>query len=162
MQLQTSTDYAIRILHYLHENKDEGLHTAMHIAETVGVTYPFFIKIANMLKQKGLLQSEQGRNGGYRLGKPAHEISIYDVYLCTEGELQINPCFKKESKTCTKEHKERCKLRRFLHSLQEDVLIASMSEMRISYLVHAVEDKMEKERANHFAAVSLEARSYAG
>ena len=54
MKIQVSTDYAVRILQHLHrhENKETPL-TAMSIAEAIRVPYPFFIKIANRLKQLG-------------------------------------------------------------------------------------------------------------
>ena len=48
MRIQISTEYAIRILHFL--NTQKGMHTAMDIADAIDVTYPFFIKIANRLK----------------------------------------------------------------------------------------------------------------
>jgi len=145
MQMQISTDYAIRILQYLHENGNgEELHTAMHIAQAIGITYPFFIKIANLLKQRGLICAVQGRNGGYRITGPAHEVSVYDVYLCMEGALQINRCFKSEDEPCTNGNKEDCKVRGFLSRLQNDVIIAEMSKKKIADLIHAGEGSAEK------------------
>ena len=88
MKIQIATDYAIRILQHLHKNEG-ALQTAMTIATATGVTYPFFIKIANQLKKHKLLNSVQGRNGGYALGMPAREISIYQVLLSIQGELNL-------------------------------------------------------------------------
>jgi len=89
MRLQPTTDYAIQILHHLHKYGDVP-HTASNLSKFTGLTYPIIIKIANQLKQKGLLKSIKGRHGGYRLGKPAHEISLYEVFLCMESELQTH------------------------------------------------------------------------
>jgi len=117
MKIQVSTDYAIRILQYLHKHRDVELHGSAGVAQEIGVTYPFFIKIVSQLRRHGLVVSTQGRNGGYALAKPAHEISLYDVYRCTAGELQINPCLAGEP--CTKgEHKD-CKLHHIFRDLQE-------------------------------------------
>ena len=148
MRIQVSTDYAIRILQYLHENKG-GLHTATYIAEDIGITYPFFIKIANTLKKKGFLHSVRGRNGGYRLSRSAHEISVYDVFLAIEGKLQINSCLNGANDPCTSGSEERCKFRSFLSHLQDNLIIAPMSEMRVSDLVHAGEDKVKHERPQY-------------
>jgi len=135
MRLQISTDHAIRILQYLHEQDkhSDDLHTAMDIANATGVTYPFFIKIANQLKKNGLLSSIQGRNGGYVLGKSAHEISLYDVFQAIEGELQIRPYldgiahrFKSNLETCT--------LHAFLSNMQEEI-IAKMASKSIADLM---------------------------
>jgi len=133
MQLQISTDYAIRILQYLHKHKDD-LPTAMTISQSIGITYPFFIKIANQLKQKGLLSAVQGRNGGYRLARPASQISIYDVFLSIEGHLQINRCLQKDQ-GCTRGEKEDCLMHGFFRSLQ-DKLVDEMSSKNIADFVH--------------------------
>ena len=87
MQLSASADYALRILHYIHVHK--GLVRGPNISEAVGITYPHFQKIAQQLKQHELLEAEQGRNGGYRLTRPAQEISIYDVLSVIQGEMFI-------------------------------------------------------------------------
>jgi len=91
MKIQLSTGYAIRILRYLHGNAQTGeVFTAQQIAEAVGMTYPFFIKIANQLKKAELIRSIQGRNGGYMIAKHGDKISIYDVFLAIEGRLNIH------------------------------------------------------------------------
>ena len=134
MQVQISTDYAIRILQYLHKHK-EDLPTAMTISQSIGITYPFFIKIANQLKQKGLLSAVQGRNGGYRLARPAHQISVYDVFLAIEGDLQINRCLQPEQQCSRGEGmRDECRLHKFFHGLQERI-IEDMTQKNISEFV---------------------------
>jgi len=130
MKIQISTEYAIRILHFL--NMHEGMHTAMSISSAIDVTYPFFIKIANQLKKSGFLHSVQGRNGGYVLGKCAHTISLYDVYLCMEGELQISHCTAKGA-LCTHGKMHDCKLYETWHILKSK-MIEEMSNQRIADL----------------------------
>ena len=131
MQIQISTDYAIRILQYLHKNAEE-LPTAMTISQSIGITYPFFIKIANQLKQKGLLSAVQGRNGGYHLSRPAQQVSVYDVFFAIEGDLRINRCMQ-EGQNCTRGPVEECRMHAFLKKLQE-TLISEMSTSNIADL----------------------------
>ena len=133
MQLQISTDYAVRILRYLHKHK-EDLPTAMTISQAIGITYPFFIKIANQLKQNGLLSAVQGRNGGYRLARSAEQITIYDVFLSIEGDLQINRCLNPDH-GCSKGEVHSCKFHSFLRSLQNK-LIDEMSGQSIADFAH--------------------------
>ncbi|MCL2567966.1 MAG: Rrf2 family transcriptional regulator [Oscillospiraceae bacterium] len=122
MKLQVATTHAIRVLQYLHENEDE-LHTATAIAKATGITYPFLIKLANQLKKKGLLRAVQGRNGGYALGQSANQISIYDVYMCIEGDLQIHFCGEQADD----------KVHEFLSVMQEG-LVTMMSNTAIADL----------------------------
>jgi len=130
----------------------------MHISRATGMTYPFFIKIAKLLRKKELVKTVQGRNGGHKLGRPAHEISFYDVFLAIEGEMQINRCFKPEDESCTNGRKEDCEVHKFLRHVQDNVLIKSMQEKMISELAHPVETESEKELIlqERIAALELE------
>ena len=134
MQFQVSTDYAIRIVQYLHIHRTQ-LPTAKTISQSIGVTYSFFLKIANQLKLHGLVDTVQGRNGGYMLAKPAAEISLYDIYFAIEGELQINRCLKGDQ-YCSRDAVGDCPVHDYLLVLQND-LIALLSSKYISDFVPA-------------------------
>jgi len=129
MRLQSSTDYAIKILQYLHTHQGD-LQKAEEIAASVGTTYPFVTQITHRLKKCGLLRTAQGRHGGYILGKPAHEISIYDVFRAMEGELQIRDYLQAgRSSGGPSDDKLEAFLQRF-----QDKIIAEMSSKSIADL----------------------------
>ena len=132
MRLQISTEYALRILQHLHSRRCHDLQTAMSIATSIGISYPFFNKISNQLKKADLIATVQGRNGGYTLGKSAHEISLYDVYSCVEGEISINRCLE-EGHRCTYKDKVNCKTRKALHALQSQMVV-EMSSISVAEL----------------------------
>jgi len=129
MKIQASTDYAIRIMLYLHQHKGE-LHTAMTIAEAIGITYPNFIRIADKLRKGGLVRTIQGRSGGQVLGKDAHEVRVYDVFFAIEGDLQINRCLE-DDQFCSRGNPENCEVHTFLSTLQGK-MIEEMSEQTIA------------------------------
>ena len=120
MQFQVSTKYAIRILQYLHLHSKE-LSSASTISNSIGVAYPFVNKIAGSLKRHGLLTTVQGRHGGYKLARPAVEISVYDIFLAIEGELQIVSCLKNEQ-CCNQGTADKCAAHDYLLTLQDDVV----------------------------------------
>jgi len=132
MKIQSATDYAIRILQYLHMNK-EDICAAATIAAAIGITYPRFTKIASQLKKDGLLYAEQGRKGGYRLGIPANLISVYDVFLCIEGELSLSRCFQADY-ICKQGDLSHCRLRNLFGDMQTH-LIEQMAQQTIEDLV---------------------------
>ena len=132
VQLQKSTDYAIRILLYLDNyTAVHNLPTAKMISKGTGLTYPFFIKIASQLKQHGLVDSVQGRNGGYGLAKPADEISLYDVISAMEGELFVLHCLE-EGVTCPR-NGIRCAMQDYFGNVQK-ALIGMLSSKYIADL----------------------------
>jgi len=119
MKMTTSTDYAIQILRHLHRSKGEP-QTAMYIITSVDMTSPLFVKIANRLRKGGLLHTTQRRNGSFQLGKPAETISLYDVFVCTEGEMHTHRCSEVDNrcdhgKTCN------CKVYKSLNILNDKV-----------------------------------------
>jgi len=51
------------------------------------------------LKKAGIVTSARGSSGGYRLARPASEISIGDVLRALEGDLKVGQC-PEESSDC--------------------------------------------------------------
>lgn len=47
----------------------------------------FLGQILHDLRLVGILSSRQGRNGGYRLGRPADQITLGDIVEAAEGPL---------------------------------------------------------------------------
>ena len=66
MKIKITTVYAAQILGHM-LLKGNKLTTASKIVEKTGITYQYCIKVMNEMKRAGLLESEQGCKGGYRL-----------------------------------------------------------------------------------------------
>jgi len=128
MQLQKSTDYAIRVLLYLsnYRTSVHNMPTAKMISKEVGLSHPFFIKIASQLKRHGLIDTVQGPYGGYLLAKPAHEISLYDVVLAMEGELFVLHCLE-EGAICSRKG-VRCTVQDYFGNVQKTLIDALVSK----------------------------------
>ena len=45
-----------------------------------------------MLRRSGLVESERGRSGGYRLGRPAGDIAIAEIMTAVEEETRMTRC----------------------------------------------------------------------
>lgn len=127
MKFQAATGHAIMILGCLGKN-DGKLATAGDMAQELGISYLYFMKICRFLKQGGLILSEQGCNGGYRLARDIDEISVYDAVCAVEGEICID---KGIQSTGMKE--DRTMLHLFFKDVQ-DIMIKRMRETRISEL----------------------------
>jgi Rrf2 family protein len=62
------------------------------IRERQGIPAHFLSKILRLLVKAGLLTSVPGARGGFRLSRPAREISIREVYESVEGPLSLIEC----------------------------------------------------------------------
>ena len=138
MRFQLATDYAIRILCYLHENGNR-LSTATELSDNLGISYLYFMKVTGYLKHAGLLQSVQGCNGGYQLAKRADQISIYDVVQVIEGDIAINRCLGKDG-FCSRGDKEACRVHKFFETIQEG-MVRQMKQQHIPDLCEDAKTK---------------------
>ena len=86
MHLDNTTQYAIRILSYIAKYGTSRLYPAKELSEILEIPYKFLTKIMTELVKSGFVESIKGREGGYKLSKPAKEISIYDI-LETSNKL---------------------------------------------------------------------------
>ena len=99
MRLTTYTNYALRTLMFaaLH---DDRLTRAQEIADAFGISKAHLNKCIYQLGQWGYLQNVRGRSGGFRLAKPASEITIGEIVRRTEDTLELVECFNPETNTC--------------------------------------------------------------
>ncbi len=88
MQLTLTTDYAMRLVFYLAE-KNERCNAAL-LSEKLGIPPSYVPKVTKLLKQAGILKAVEGSQGGYRLAKPLHDISMLDILSCTEKSIKID------------------------------------------------------------------------
>lgn len=63
----------------LHIARQEGPVPAGVVAESLGVPGTYLAKILNTLARQGVLASERGRHGGFRLARPADQIRLLEV-----------------------------------------------------------------------------------
>ncbi|MFH1047367.1 MAG: Rrf2 family transcriptional regulator [Patescibacteria group bacterium] len=62
------------------------------IAERTAASRGFLEEIVVELKDNGLVEAKRGAYGGYKLARPADEISIGDIVTAVEGPLALVDC----------------------------------------------------------------------
>ena len=85
MYISAKVDYAVRALCTLAAS-DTPL-TSEALAEAQGLPAKFLESILNDMRRAGLLTSQRGPDGGYRLARPADEITVADVIRRLDGPL---------------------------------------------------------------------------
>ncbi|MFD7628958.1 RrF2 family transcriptional regulator [Streptomyces sp. NPDC059851] len=87
MRISARADYAVRAALQLAASQDDGPLKAEAIADAQDIPHKFLEGIMNDMRRGGLVLSQRGGNGGYRLAKPADAISIADVIRIVDGPL---------------------------------------------------------------------------
>ncbi|HUY64619.1 MAG TPA: Rrf2 family transcriptional regulator [Acidimicrobiales bacterium] len=85
MHIPAKVDYGMRALLTLADSGEPT--TAEALAQAQGLPGKFLGSILNDLRRAGLVASQRGSEGGYRLGRPASEISVADVMRALDGPL---------------------------------------------------------------------------
>lgn len=86
MQVNAKVDYALRALAEL-ANTGPGPVKAEAIAKAQGIPLKFLENIMLELRHAGLVISQRGQVGGYRLGREPHEITLADIIRVVDGPL---------------------------------------------------------------------------
>jgi Rrf2 family protein len=84
--ISARVDYATRALLTLAAAAGEPL-TADQLAATQHLPVRFLENILTELRRAELVTSQRGRGAGYRLARPAEDISVADVIRALEGPL---------------------------------------------------------------------------
>jgi FeS assembly SUF system regulator len=91
LRVSKLTDYATVVMTCLAAVGD-GVTSAQTLAERARLEAPTVSKLLKQLSQAGLVSSERGINGGYRLARPAERISIADIVVAMEGPIGMTEC----------------------------------------------------------------------
>jgi Rrf2 family protein len=86
MRVSAKVDYALRAMVELAAHSD-GLTTSEQLATAQKIPPKFLESILAQLRSGGLVASQRGAEGGYRLARPADEISVADVIRELEGPI---------------------------------------------------------------------------
>jgi FeS assembly SUF system regulator len=92
LRISKLTDYGTLILVHLAGGKAGHLHPASDVAEATHLALPTVQKLLKKLTRYGMVESARGADGGYRLAKPADQITAAEILDSLEGPVAITEC----------------------------------------------------------------------
>lgn len=122
LKLTKKADYGLIALRHLAAGSGSRFSaSAKDISDAYRIPLPLLSKVLQKLAKAGLLQSEQGTNGGYRLSRDAHEISALEVIRTLDGPIILTHCFTAhDGQECAQS--ELCPVREPLRKVHEGIL----------------------------------------
>ena len=90
LRLSKLTDYAVVVLVRL--SHGEAVQTAPGIARGTGVPEPTVAKVLKALAGSGLVTSQRGAHGGYRLARALDGIPVAEVITAIDGPIALAAC----------------------------------------------------------------------
>lgn len=92
MKLSTKGRYGLRALIDLALYSENETVSIQSIARRQNISDSYLEQLMRKLRSAGLIISVRGAQGGYKLARPANEISVGDVLRALEGSLEAVTC----------------------------------------------------------------------
>ncbi len=92
MKISTKTRYGMRFMIDLAQHEADGCVALKDVAERQGISKKYLEQVVSPLAAAGLLTVTRGHQGGYRLARPAAEITLADVVAASEDGLELLDC----------------------------------------------------------------------
>ena len=110
MRVSTKGRYALRMMLDLAIHDTGEYISLKDISERQGVTVKYLEQIVTALTRSGMVRSQRGNNGGYRLSRRPSEYTAGDILRVMEGSLSPIACVE-EGGSC--ERSEDCAVQPF-------------------------------------------------
>jgi len=118
--LKRETDYAVLFLQFLGAKK-KVFSSLREFSKKSGISFWFLQKIARKLNLGGVIEAEQGVNGGYRLSRLLKDVSLYKIFGIMEGEPAITPCLRCAEYSCANSDKK-CGVKNIAEKLNKNIV----------------------------------------
>ncbi len=102
MKVSTKGRYALRMMVDLAEYQQDGYVSLKDIAERQNISKKYLEQIVPLLNRNGLLRTNRGNMGGYRLAKKPEDYTVGDILRATEGSLAPVSCLEYEENDCAR------------------------------------------------------------
>lgn len=127
--------YGLKALVHLARLPTGQLAFVTDVATTNNIPKKFLDAILGELRNAGFVQSRKGKDGGYRLARPATEIKIGDVVRVLDGPLAPIPCASRtQYQACEDCDEATCQVRHMMlevrHAIAEVLDKRTLAEMR--------------------------------
>ena len=91
-RLNRKVEYALMALKYMARKPAGTLTSAKEISDSLHLPFDATARVLQVMGQRNWLHVEQGTLGGYGIGRPLEELSLYDLVAAIEGPVDIARC----------------------------------------------------------------------
>lgn len=117
--ISTRGRYALRMMIEFAQ-QETGVRVPLRIVSArQDISMKYLEQIASMLVQTGFLESSRGPRGGYRLARPADEVTAGDVLRAVEGEFVPIACLGQDYGICPR--RDECSTLGFWQGLRDAI-----------------------------------------
>lgn len=100
MMISTKGRYALRVMLDLAQQEPGVFISLKEISTRQEISIKYLEAIVSNLNKAGLLESQRGKDGGYRLRRAAEDYTVREIMQATEGNLAPVACLEDGVSDC--------------------------------------------------------------
>lgn len=85
-------EYALRAMAHLAQRPPGQFALAQDVGRELGIPPNYMGKVLQTLARQGLLESQRGRRGGFRLSRPAQDLRLFEILAAVEPMGRYETC----------------------------------------------------------------------
>ena len=109
LRISKLTDYGVVLTTWMAGRCADEKHNVRDLAAETGIHQPTVSKILKRLARHGIVESQRGARGGYRLADRPEALAIVDVIEAIEGPIAVTECASEETAGAC-EYEGRCEV----------------------------------------------------
>ena len=133
MKLTTKSEYSILALIYIARNEKNGFIKIEEICSKCDIPKKYLELLLTILRQSRYIETKRGASGGYKLAKPASQISVAEIIRLMDGALAASASVSKYFFSDTPLSKEK-KLMKIFWEIR-DFISEKLEALKLSDLV---------------------------
>lgn len=122
MQISTRGRYGLRAMVDMALHMTDGPLALRVIAERQSISESYLEQVFTNLRKAGLVRASRGSQGGYELGRPAHQMTVGEIIRSLEGPIIPVHCVGEDSNSSSYCEREKyCITRSFWEELRDKI-----------------------------------------
>ena len=101
MRVSTRARYGVNAVYELAKNYNKGTVAIKLISEEQDIPVQYLEQLIVKLRKAGIVESQRGAKGGYKLSKDPKDITAWEVIMCLEGDFAPVHCKNYEVDGCS-------------------------------------------------------------
>ena len=132
MVVSSKGRYALRVMVELAAAPQGEYQPLARISEGQGISEKYLEAIFAPLAKAGFVEGQRGKNGGYRLTRPAKDYTVGSILRLTEKTLAPVSCMAEGAPACGRAHQ--CTTRAMWHGLDKLIISSTHSSTHNNYM----------------------------
>ncbi len=120
LRFSKMADYGVLLLSHWTRNEN-ALVSARELADLYHMPQSLAANLLKTFCKSGLLESQRGLHGGYRLTQPPSNITLLDIVGAIDGPVQLTDCVLEAESNITCDYLDVCSCHSPLHTINEQI-----------------------------------------